>query len=78
MILKTISIIKHTSKINIQNEVEKLETITTIEKLLNEVDFTAEVVPTNDADKLTNLISSLKEDELNKKEIALVEEIANY
>lgn len=78
MILKTISIIKHTSTINIQKEVEKLETIATIENLLNQVDFTSEVVPINDVDKLTKLISSLKEAELNTKEIALVKEITNF
>jgi len=78
MILKTISIIKHTSKINIQNEVEKLETITTIEKLLNEIDFSSEEVPMNDVEKLTTLLSLLKEGELNTNEIALVKEIANY
>ena len=78
MILKTISIIKHTSKINIQNEVEKLETITTIEKLLNEIDFSSEEVPMNDVEKLTTLLSLLKEEELNTNEIALVKEIANY
>jgi len=78
MILKTISIIKHTSKINIQNEVEKLETITTIEKLLSEIDFSSEEVPVNDVEKLTNLLKVLKDGELNANEIALVKEIANY
>ncbi|MBG7629778.1 MAG: hypothetical protein IZT56_05040 [Bacteroidetes bacterium] len=78
MILKTISIIKHTSTINIQNEVEKLETIATIENLLNEVDFTSEVVPTHNVEKLTNLLRSLKEEELNTQEIALVKEITKF
>ena len=78
MILKVISIIKHTSKINIQNEVEKLETITTIEKLLNEIDFSSEEVPVNDVEKLTNLLGVLKDGELNTNEIALAKEIANY
>jgi len=78
MILKTISIIKHTSKIKIQNEVKKLETITTIEKLLNEIDFSSEKVPMNDVDKLTKLLSLLKKGELNTHEIALVKEITNY
>lgn len=78
MILKTISIIKQNSNVNIQNEVEKLETIATIEKLLNEVDFTAEVVPTHNVERLTNLLSSLKEEKLNTKEIALVKEITNF
>jgi len=78
MILKTISIIKQNSNVNIQNEVEKLETIATIEKLLNEVDFTSEVVPTHNVERLTNLLSSLKEEKLNTKEIALVKEITNF
>jgi len=78
MIRKIISAIKQSINIDKEIEIQKLETITTIEKLLSEIDFSSEEVPINDVEKLTNLLSLLKEEELNIKEIALVKEIATY
>jgi hypothetical protein len=57
---------------------EKLEAARFIKELLSQIDFAAEVVPENNAERFGRLLTSLKGGPLNKYESALVEEIANY
>jgi len=76
MIQKKISYIKQLSTMKIEIEAEKLETITIIENLLTKLDFNSEVVPTNNLEKLINLLTSLKGEALNHQEKELVLEIS--
>jgi hypothetical protein len=78
MIQKIISSIKENSTLKIENEVQRLDAISTIEDLLIQIDFTAETVPTNDTEKLQKLLTSLKGQNLNNKEIEIIKDIAHY
>ena len=53
----------------------KIETIIEFKELLNQIDFSTEVVPIEDNEKLTNLLTSLKGKQLSSIETKLVEEI---
>ena len=46
-----------------------------IKLLLSAIDFEAEVIPENNKDMLTRLITSLKEEELSADERAIINEI---
>ena len=72
MIQKIISEIKKATN---NSETNRLEAIHTIEHLLDEIDFSSEVVPTNDIEKLKNLLTNLKGDNLTSKEIEIAKEI---
>lgn len=72
MIHHIISQIKLSVNTAIENEVELLVAANTIENLLNQIDFTSEIVPIDDFDRLKKLLTSLKEEELNTKEIELI------
>lgn len=72
MIHHIISQIKLSANTAIENEVELLVAANTIENLLNQIDFTSEIVPIDDFDRLKKLLTSLKEEELNTKEIELI------
>jgi hypothetical protein len=75
MIQKIITDMKNKANENLENESIKLETLASIENLLNEIDFSSEVVPTNNIDKLINLFTNLKGDPLNNIELEIVNEI---
>lgn len=75
MILQTLNSIKISSEKNIENESKKIKTANSIEKLLDQIDFTTETVPTNDLKKLKKLFISLKGEELTIHELHLIEEI---
>jgi len=53
----------------------KLAAIRNIRNLLLHLDLNAEVVPVNNANRLQNLLSSLKGEDLNTEENKLVEEL---
>ncbi len=53
----------------------KLQAIRGVKNLLMEIDFTAEVVPTENPNKLKNLLASLKGGLLSKEEENLIEEL---
>ena len=57
---------------------EKLNAANSIKELLNQIDFKAEVVPENNLEMFTNLLTSLKGEPLNKEEKELVGEIVNF
>lgn len=60
---------------NVAIETKKIEALKSIEHLLNEIDFSSEVVPTNNVDKLISLITNLKGNELSFNELEVVKEI---
>jgi len=78
MILNIISSIKQSVNVSSEIETQRLVAINNIEELLNQIDFSSEVVQTHDKEKLTKLLSSLKEAKLNTQEIALVKEITKF
>lgn len=56
----------------------KLKAIATVKDLLSQVDHDAEIIPHNNVEKLSRLLTSLKGEPLNKEERLLVEEIVKY
>jgi len=77
MIIEKLSKIEATAKYNIYSEYRKIETIMEFKELLNQIDFSSEVVPIEDSERLTNLLTSLKGKQLSSIETKLVEEIVN-
>jgi len=77
MILEKLSKIKLEAVNKINGEYRKIETVRNFKKLLNQIDFSSEVVPTEDTGRLKKLLISLKGKELNEIENMLVEEIIN-
>ena len=75
MILDKLSKIELKSKYKINSEYRKLDTVRVFKELLNEVDFSSEIVTIEDNEKLIKLLTLLKGKELNKCESNLVEEI---
>jgi len=56
----------------------KLEAINSIRNIASQIDFTAEIVPIDDPEKLIKLLVSLKGERLNGHEMDVVYEISNY
>ncbi len=75
MIIDKLSKIELTSKYRINSEYRKLDTVRIFKELLNQVDFSSEVVPTEDYKKLTKVLTSLKGKQLSKCEAKLIEEL---
>lgn len=57
---------------------EKLKAANSIKKLLEKIDYKAEVVPENNPEMFIRLLTSLKKEPLNKDENELVAEIVNF
>lgn len=72
MILEKLSIIELEVKYNIYQQQNKLKAIRGIIELLNQIDFGAEVVPTDDSEKLSELLNSLKGSTLNETECEVI------
>lgn len=53
----------------------KLKTIRTIRDLIAQIDFNAEVVPVDNEEKLSDLLTSLKGNKLSNDEMNLVKEL---
>jgi len=77
MIIEKLSKIEAAAKYNIYSEYRKIETIIRFKELLNQIDFSSEVVPVEDSERLKKLLISLKGQDLNEYETKLVEEIVN-
>jgi len=75
MIIDKLSKIELTSKYRINSEYRKLDTVRIFKELLNQVDFSSEVVPMEDYKKLTKVLTSLKGKQLSKCETKLIEEL---
>ena len=75
MIIEKLSKIEVEAKYKINSEYRKIETVKVFKELLNQIDFTAEVVPVEDSERLTKVLTSLKGKQLTGCEAKLVEEI---
>ena len=62
---------------NIRKDYNKLNAIDSLLLLFNQIDFSAELVPTKDPDKMITLLTSLKGEDLTEQEVKLVHQIAN-
>ena len=72
MILDKLSIIELEVKFDIYQGQNKLKAIRGITELLKQIDFAAEIVPTDDIDKLSKLLYSLKGRALNENECDII------
>ncbi len=75
MIIDKLSKIELTSKYRINSEYRKLDTVRVFKDLLKQIDFSAEIVPFEDSERLINVLTSLKGKQLSKCESKLIEEI---
>lgn len=75
MILEKLTKIEVAVKYNINSEYRKIETIRGFKELLNQIDFSSEIVPVEDSERLTKVLTSLKGKQLNRCESNLVEEL---
>ncbi|MFL0352211.1 hypothetical protein [Xanthomarina sp. GH4-25] len=57
---------------------ELLVAVRSIKKLLNQIDFQAEVVPLESTKKLSNLLESLKNEPLSNSERLLVKKLVKF
>ena len=62
---------------NIRKDYNKLNAIDSLLLLFNQIDFSAELVPTKDPEKMITLLTSLKGEGLTEQEVKLVHQIAN-
>ena len=62
-------------KLKENTAIKKMEAANLLEKLLKQIDFSSEVVPIDDFEKLKILFTSLKQCELNSEELKLIDEI---
>ena len=76
MIIEKLSKIEAAAKYRINSEYRKLDTVRIFKELLNQIDFSAEIVPFEDTERLINVLTSLKGKQLSSIETKLVEEIA--
>ena len=72
MILEKLSIIELEVKYNIYLDQIKLKAIRSIQELLGEIHFETEIVPTNDIEKLNDLLNSLKGSPLSENECEVI------
>lgn len=75
MITKTISNVTLDIKRNNNCENKTIELVISINKLLNKVDFSANIIPIEDIENLTNLLTILKCEKLSNCESTLVEDV---
>lgn len=75
MILKKLSQIESNVKSAIDIEKKRLEAIKSMKVLFEQVDCTVEVVPAENVNKLTRLMTDLKGEQLNKTESDLIKQI---
>lgn len=75
MIRKTLLKIKLKLSTSNYKDAELLKVITAFENLIEEIDFSSELIPLDNLDMLKKLFTSLKNEELNSKEIELLEKI---
>jgi len=75
MILDKLTSIELEVKSNIYKEQNKLVAVKTIQDLLDQIDFNAEIVPMEDLDKLSMLLDSLKGRALSEEESELLKRL---
>lgn len=62
---------------NIRKDYNRLNAIDSLLLLFNQIDFSAELVPTKDPEKMITLLTSLKGESLTEQEVKLVHQIAS-
>jgi hypothetical protein len=72
MILNKLTSIELEVKSSIYKEQNKLVAIKTLQDLLDQIDFNAEIVPMENIEKLSRLLNSLKGRALNEEERELL------
>jgi len=72
MITRILSDIESDIENQISIKHDLLATIKSVTELLGQIDFSSEVVPYEDIEKLSNLMVSLKGKELNEEEMKLI------
>ena len=77
MITDKLNFIELNVKSTIYKEQNKLAAVKTIQELLSQIDFEAEVVPMKNVERLTKLLYSLKGRALNEEEIELLRSIVD-
>ena len=75
MILEILEKAVDETQYRLEKEKERLNAIKSIREILSEIDFTAEVVPVEDENRLIRLLISLKGKPLAQNEIELINEI---
>lgn len=75
MILEKLLKIELKTKYNIQSNYRKIKTINAFKELLQEIDFSSEIIPMEDSERLAQVLTSLKGMQLNGCETKLVAEI---
>ncbi len=75
MITQVLSDIELEVKYKIYKEQKRLIAVKTVKELFDQVDFSVEVVPSEDIEKLSRLLVSLKGKALNEEENRLIEKI---
>ena len=64
---------------NVSNKnAEKVKAANSVRELLSKIDYKAELVPENNLEMFTRLLTSLKGEPLNKMEKEIIEEVVNY
>ncbi|MCF6298000.1 MAG: hypothetical protein L3J08_08465 [Flavobacteriaceae bacterium] len=75
MILEKLLIIELEATKAIADKQKEINTINAVKELLNQIDFSSEVVPLGNNEKLKNLLSALKGKQLSESEIQLIKKI---
>jgi len=75
MILEKLLKLELEAKFNIENEYQRIETINGFRELLSQIDFSSEIMPIEDRERLTNIMTDLKGKQLTRSEDKLVDEI---
>jgi pantothenate synthetase len=57
---------------------DMLQSVRSLKSLLNQIDFNAEVIPTENIKRLNSLFESLKEDALTKQEKTIIKKIVTF
>lgn len=73
MILEKLLLIELDAQNN--NDLNKKEAVRAIKNIINQIDFTVEILPIEDDERLAKVLYSLKGEQLSKYEMKLVEEI---
>lgn len=75
MIIEKLMVEEFAAERTIKEEYTKLKAIRSISELLKQIDFTVEVVPLKDPNRLKRLMVSLKGEPLNSEEIKVIQTI---
>jgi hypothetical protein len=75
MILDKLYKIEEKSRLSIKKEKERINTVKSMRRLLNQIDLSSEVIPVKDIKQLSMLIYSLKGKVLTEEEMNIINEL---